>query len=209
MKMPVDKVLSSRSSADRVISAARKQFFSHGFRTVRMDDIAAELGVSKKTLYAHFPSKKALVQAIMQEKFSEVEADLSGLKTADEQNVETALRNLLDCVQRHTAEIQPSFVRDIGRELPELFQVIEQRRRDVIRYHFGELFEQGQKAGVIRKDIPVHLIIEILLGAVQAIMNPPKLAELGLTLETGYSSIIRIILEGTLCEPSRSVSHGH
>ena len=198
MKMPIDKALSRRSSANRVISAARKQFFTHGFRTVRMDDIADELGMSKKTLYAHFPSKAALVQAIMQEKFSEVEADLTRLKSTNEQNVETALRNLLDCVQRHTAEIQPPFVRDIGRELPELFQVIEKRRRDLIRHHFGELFEQGQKTGLIRNDIPVHLIIEILLGAVQTIMNPPKLAELGLTVETGYVSIIRIILEGAL-----------
>jgi len=163
-----------------------------------MDDIAAELGMSKKTLYAHFPSKTGLVQAIMQEKFSEVEADLSLLKSTEEQDVETALRNLLDCVQRHTAEIQPPFVRDIGRELPELFQYIEQRRRDLISRHFGELFERGQKAGLMRNDIPVHLIIEILLGAVQTIMNPSKLAELGLTVEAGYVSIIRIILEGAL-----------
>ncbi len=198
MKMPIDKTLSNRPSANRVISAARKQFFAHGFRTVRMDDIAAELGMSKKTLYAHFPSKTALVQTIMQEKFSEVEADLSRLESTDEQNVETALRNMLDCVQRHTAEIQPPFVRDIGRELPELFQVIEQRRRDLIRRHFGELFKKGQRTGLIRNDIPVHLIIEILLGAVQTIMNPPKLAELGLTVEAGYSSIIRIVLEGAL-----------
>src|SRR5690349_17173196 len=178
--MHINKVPSHRSSTDRVISAARKQFFTHGFRTVRMDDIAAELGISKKTLYAHFPSKTALVHAIMQEKFSEVEAELSRLKSTDEQNVETALRALLDCLQRHTAEIQPPFVRDIGRELPELFQMIETRRRDLIRRHFGELFEQGQKTGLIRDDMPAHLIIEILLGAVQTIMNPPKLTELGL-----------------------------
>lgn len=166
-----------------------------------MDDIAAELGISKKTLYAHFPSKTALVHAIMQEKFSEVEAELSRLKSTDEQNVETALRALLDCLQRHTAEIQPPFVRDIGRELPELFQMIETRRRDLIRRHFGELFEQGQKTGLIRDDMPAHLIIEILLGAVQTIMNPPKLTELGLTVEAGYSSIIGIILEGALHHP--------
>ena len=46
---------------------------------------------------------------------------------------------------------------------------------------------------MIRTDIPTYLIIEILLGAVQAIMNPLKLMELNLTLEHGYSSIIRVI----------------
>jgi AcrR family transcriptional regulator len=40
-----------------VIAAARRQFFVHGFRRVSMDDLAAELRMSKKTLYACFPSK--------------------------------------------------------------------------------------------------------------------------------------------------------
>ncbi|HEX6948559.1 MAG TPA: hypothetical protein VF127_03080, partial [Nitrospira sp.] len=56
----------------------------------------------------------------------------------------------------------------------------------------------GRDAGLIRKDIPVHLIIEILLGAVEAIMTPSKLTELGLTLEKGYSTTIRLILEGAI-----------
>ena len=51
---------------------------------------------------------------------------------------------------------------------------------------------------MIRTDIPTHLIIEILLGSAQAIMNPPKLMEPGLTVEHGYSSVIRLILEGAL-----------
>jgi len=206
--MPVHKIRSKglpadRAVARRVVTAARRQFFTLGFRTVSMDDLATELGMSKKTLYTHFPSKTALVQAVLREKFEEVEADLSRIRSEGSSSVESALRHLLDCVQRHTAEIQPAFVRDIGRETPELFQLVEQRRRELISRHFGALFEKGRKAGMIRKDIPVHLIIEILLGAVQAIMNPTRLAALGLTLEAGYSSIVRVILEGAMADGSR------
>ena len=163
-----------------------------------MDNLAAELGMSKKTLYACFPSKTALIEAVLKDKFREVEADLGQLTKGQAANVEVALHQFLDCLQRHTAEIQPAFVRDIGRETPELFQLVEQRRRELIRRYFGGLFEEGKKAGVIRRDIPSHLIIEILLGAVQTIMNPPKLMELGLTVEKGYLSVIRLILEGAL-----------
>ena len=46
-------------------------------------------------------------------------------------------------------------------------------------------------------------MIEILVGAVQAIMNPPKMAELGLTPKTGYSAITTVILEGVLTEKGR------
>ena len=182
----------------RVVAVARRQFLAHGFRSVSMDDLAAELGMSKKTLYAHFPSKAVLIEAVLKDKFREVEADLGRLANDQAANVEAALQQFLSCLQRHTAEIQPAFVRDIGRETPELFQLIEQRRRELIRRYFGELFEDGKKAGVIRSDIPTYLIIEILLGAVQAVMNPAKLTELGLTVEQGYSSVIRLVLEGAL-----------
>ena len=58
------------------MEAARAHFFSHGFRSVTMDDLADELGISKKTLYAHFPSKIALLEAVLADKFASVEARL-------------------------------------------------------------------------------------------------------------------------------------
>lgn len=201
--MPTRKPQQQESLADqaavrRVVAVARRQFLAHGFRSVSMDELAAELGMSKKTLYAYFPSKVALVEAVLRDKAGAVEADLRQLAKGQATNVEVALHQFLDCLQRHTAEIQPAFVRDIGRETPELFQLVEQRRRELIQRYFGGLFEDGKRAGVIRNDIPTHLIVEILLGAVQTIMNPPKLMELGLTVEKGYSSVIRLVLEGAL-----------
>ena len=204
--MPTRKPKPQESSLDqaavrRVVVVARQQFLAHGFRSVSMDDLAAELGMSKKTLYVGFPSKSALIEAVLKDKFREVERDLEQVAKGQATNVEIALHQLLDCLQRHTAEIQPAFVRDIGRETPELFQLVEQKRRELIRHYFGRLFEDGKKTGTIRADIPTHLIIEILLGAVQAIMNPPKLMELGLSVEQGYSAIIRLVLEGALQRP--------
>jgi hypothetical protein len=46
-------------------------------------------------------------------------------------------------------------------------------------------------------------MIEILLGATEAIMNPPKMAELGLTPKTGFLTIITVVLEGVLTEKGR------
>ena len=192
-----------KSASERIIAAARRHFLSHGFRRVTMDDLAEELGMSKKTLYICFPSKSALLKGVLLNKFDDIEADLRQV-TANCADVPTALHELLACVQRHTEEIQPPFVRDIQREAPEMFHLVERRRRDVIQRHFGKLFEQGRRAGIIRKDIPTRLIIEILLGATQAMLNPPKMAELNLTPKTGFSAIVTVILEGALTKAGRS-----
>ncbi len=114
------------------------------------------------------------------------------------------LQRLLACLHRHTEEIQPAFVRDIQREAPELFQKVAERRRELIQRHFGKLLTEGRREGLVRKDVPVHLIVEILLSATQAIMNPPRMAELGLTPNSGFSAITSVILEGVITDEGRA-----
>jgi AcrR family transcriptional regulator len=186
------------SAQRRIVHAARRHFFTHGFRNVTMDDLAAELGMSKKTLYLSFPSKTDVLRAVLLDKFRSVDADLQGIVAQRSTDVMEALQQLLACMQRHAEEIQPPFVRDIRREAPEMFDLVQGLRRQLIERYFGRLFEQGRRSGIIRKDIATRLMIEILLGATEAIVNPAKLAELGLTVKAGYLTVVDVILEGVL-----------
>ncbi len=190
-------------SAARIIAVARQHFFAHGFRGVTMDDLAGELGMSKKTLYASFPTKTDLLRAVLLDKFRRVEVDLQRIAAGFPNEMLGSLRQLLACLQRHTEEIKPPFVRDIRREAPQMFELVQTRRRQVIQTYFGSLLDECRKAGVVRKDVSSRLIIEILLGATEAIMNPARMAQLGLTPRTGYSTIINVVFEGVLTEKGR------
>lgn len=194
------------SAAERIVAAARAHFFAHGFRSVTMDDLAVELGMSKKTLYAEFASKAALLRAVLLDKFASVEKDLETIMGRSSGDAMAQLQQLLACMQHHTEEIRPPFVRDIRRAAPDLFKLVEDRRREMIQRYFGRIFDEGRKAGIIRKDISGALIIEILLGAVQAIMNPAKMEQLGLEPKTGYGAIISVILDGVIKKKSGSKS---
>jgi hypothetical protein len=61
-----------------------------------------------------------------------------------------------------------------------------------------------RREGLIRKDTRVHLIIGILLGAVEAIINPPRLAGLGLSPKSDLTAVISVILEGALTPEGRA-----
>jgi AcrR family transcriptional regulator len=161
------------------------------------------LGMSKKTLYAEFSSKTELLQAVLLAKFRHVEADLDEIMRRSSADPLAALHELLACMQRHTSEIQPPFVRDMRREAPELFKLVEDRRRKMIQRYFGRIFNEGRRAGIMRNDISAELMVEILLAAVQAIMNPAKMEELGLQPKTGYSVIISVLLDGVMTEKAR------
>src|SRR4029453_3003168 len=201
-RSPPDPSLTN-PAAHRIVTAARRHFFAHGFRSVTLDDLAEELGMSKKTLYASFASKTDLLRAVLLDKFRSIETDLERIVSVSSTDVLDSLHQLLACVQRHAEEIQPPFVRDIRREAPEMFQIVQSRRRDVIQRFFGKIFDEGRRTGIFRKDISTRLMIEILLGATEAIMNPPKMAELGLTPKTEFLAIIAVVLEGLLTEKGR------
>jgi len=201
--MKMAKERRSDSNRQQIVDAARAHFFSHGFRSVTMDDLAAELGISKKTLYAHFPGKFDLLEAVLADKFAGVEATLKEVTRSHPHDFPATLRELLAGTQRELDEIKPPFVRDMRQKAPQVFKVVERRRTTLIQRHFGKLFIEGQRAGMVRKDVPAKLMIEILLAMVQSIMNPPKMEELGMMPKEGFAGILKIVLEGALTSKGR------
>jgi AcrR family transcriptional regulator len=187
----------------RILEGARRHFMTHGFRGVTMDDLARELGMSKKTLYEYFPAKNALLEAVLEDKFGEVSAELNAITTDEGFQFPERLHALLSCVRKHTDEIQPPFMRDMAREAPELFERIRAQRRQLIHRHFGNVLREGREAGMIRGDVPEKLMIEFLVGAADAVVNPQKLTELGLTARAAFTEIILLFLEGAMTEHGR------
>ncbi len=189
--------------SEQIVAAARRNFFANGFRGVTMDDLAQDLGISKKTLYEHFPSKSALVEAAIFDKFQDIDAEMERITSECSADFAGTLRRLLAYIQQQTEEIQPPFMRDIRRQ-PEIFHHVENSRRELVQRYFGKLIYEGRKAGIIREDVPAELITEIILGALENVINPTKMAELEITPKAGYSALIAVILEGVVTEKGRS-----
>jgi AcrR family transcriptional regulator len=59
---------------ERILETADRLFYLQGIRAVGVDTIAAEIGISKRTLYNHFPSKDALISAYLARRFIQVPA---------------------------------------------------------------------------------------------------------------------------------------
>src|ERR1035437_6658165 len=59
---------------ERILETADRLFYLRGIRAVGVDTIAAEIGISKRTLYNHFPAKDALISAYLARRFKQVPA---------------------------------------------------------------------------------------------------------------------------------------
>src|SRR3954471_17273538 len=62
------------SMDERILETADRLFYQRGIRAVGVDTIAAEIGISKRTLYNHFPSKDRLIAAYLQRRFVQAPA---------------------------------------------------------------------------------------------------------------------------------------
>ena len=137
------------------------------------------------------------------DKFADVERDLEAVTAKPASGFIDVLHDLLATLQRHTGEIQPVYVRDVQREMPELFGIVLQRRQELIQRYFSKVLLTGRKAGMIRKDISLDFMIAVLLGATESVVNPTKMMEFGLTPKEGLSAVISIFLEGVITKKGK------
>lgn len=198
MKHELQPRLETEPVLRRIIAAARVHYFASGFRGVTMDDLAAELGMSKKTLYARFPSKMALLEAVLEEKFREADAEMQEVIRCHAGDFTAALQGMLAVMMRQVGEVKPPFLRDMRRAGPEVFALVDRRRSAVFAHYFEYLVREGRKSGLVRKDVPVKLVVEMLISAVRSIVNPGKLGELQMTPKAALPAIVAVILNGVV-----------
>ena len=189
--------------AYRILSSARHHFMAHGFKNVTMDDLASEMGMSKKTLYAHFPSKAALVKSVLTQKLDEAENELGSILAEKSGDFVEALHQLTVHLQKHSGEAQPVFVRDLSREEPALAEYLVLRRRKIVEKTFVKLLACGRDAGHIRDDIPIEFLVEVLLAVLETIAVPKHLASRDLSVTECLNRILSTFLNGVLTEKGR------
>ncbi|MFA9446856.1 TetR/AcrR family transcriptional regulator [Egicoccus sp. AB-alg6-2] len=117
-----------RRRREAVLDAAEQLFFEHGFHGTSVDDIGAAAGISGPGLYRHFPSKDALLMAVLDRIWGQLRP---AIDVAAEQEPDLALQTLLDA-QLELALGQPSALVLLVRELRHL---PEDYRRRAARNH--------------------------------------------------------------------------
>lgn len=191
-------------AALRIVEAARRHFLQHGFRSVTMDDLAEAMGMSKKTLYVHFKTKRELLAAVIERKLGDLEATMDAVPSGGTKEFAATLHRLLTGIRQQAQEISPTFARDLAREEPGLFERIKSKRREVIGRTFTRILSVGQKAKHIRGDIPADILVEILVGLADAVAVPEKVAARGMAPGDMLTIVLKVFLDGVQTQKGAS-----
>lgn len=146
---------------ERIINGALNQFCQYGVRTVTMDDLAAHIGVSKRTIYENFKDKQVLLMEAVIFYMTNHRA-LAHQCIDKSENVINGLTELFLFAVEHNSKISPQFFRDIKKYYPEVneFLCSKNQVRD-----FGItrlLFNKGIEQGIFRKNLHLELANETL-----------------------------------------------
>lgn len=195
--------------AQRILEAARERIFRAGLRALTMDDLAGDLGISKKTLYVHFPGKDAIAEKIvefigrtMRKRFDEI-LDNKSLSFSEK------MCAISELIGNTLSKVNPTLLRDLQRDTPALYQKIDELRKKNIPYVFGRLLREGQATGLVRSDFDIPFATEFWLQAIRGLIHPETLERTQLSPKQTLNKAIAIFLGGVLSPTGRKDYEKH
>ncbi|MDP2807997.1 MAG: TetR/AcrR family transcriptional regulator [bacterium] len=187
----------------RIIDNASRMFFERGFSSVSMDQIASGLGVSKKTLYQHFPSKEALLYEVVSNMMRENGGIIEGIVSDRKMDFHLKLSRLMNHISGVVGRMARPFGEDLRRNAPEMWEEIDQFRKKKILLNFRKLMESGARQGVFRKDIDPQLMTLMFATLMQNMIDPKLFSQIPFTAAQVFETIVEMVFRGILTEPAR------
>lgn len=137
---------------ERIVAEARHLFNQLGVRTVRLDDVAHQLGISKKTLYQHFHDKEELVRLVLETQLDENLREAEAIHTLASNPIVGALR-IWDRLVAYRQTTNPNLLRDIERHYPTVWSMFELFRTTYINTILATNIRRGIEQGLYRSDV--------------------------------------------------------
>jgi AcrR family transcriptional regulator len=191
------------SPARRILDAARVRLFAYGYSALTMDELAHELGMSKKTLYVHFSGKDAIIDAIVEEIGQVIRDRMDTVLSDPELNFTQKMCALIDVVGSNLARTSPGMLHDLQRFAPHLYQKIDDLRSRNAPSALGRLIRTGLAEGKVRPEIDPDFAVEFWLQAIRGLMDPAVLEHTQLTPRETLERAVRLFFGGLLSPAGR------
>ncbi|WP_372775001.1 TetR/AcrR family transcriptional regulator [Mangrovibacterium sp.] len=155
---------------DIILEKVAQLFFKYGIRSVTMDDIAHDAGISKKTLYQHFKDKETLISEFV-DTFFICNPNFNLTKGEGLNAIDKVMK-----IRKHMEDLfklfQSNLEHDLRRFYPAIYQTMEDFKRVKIYEDDYSLIEQGKKEGLFRQEVDPHFIARLTVGRFLLLFNP-------------------------------------
>jgi len=166
---------------NKIINKAGEMFLTLGFKSTTMDDIAKELGMSKKTLYKYFPNKTTLVDASTEAVHNTIGETICAIKSKNYNAVEEefAVKAIFKEMLKNS-KASPMY--QLKKYYPETYAKLMEREvcmfRDCIVSNLTKGIEQGLYRADIDKELMVNFYFTLVFGVFESELYGDEVQEI-------------------------------
>lgn len=154
---------------EKILKTAIELFFKFGIKRITMDDVAKELGMSKKTIYNYYKEKDDLVNCMCMAEIVRHEAEFKNIASISKDPIhEVALlsENMTEMFQH----INPIFFLDLQKFYPAPFNRFQKFKEDFIYKEILRNVKDGKDKGIYRADINEEFVSRYRLAQIDMLM---------------------------------------
>ena len=189
--MAMEKSVEKTDLRERIVTTASRLFQAQGVKQVRMDDVARELSVSKKTLYELFADKEELLLEVVKVISMGFHQNIKEI-ICSSANVLEQIFMLYKRVIEHCREVNPLFFIDLMRypQVQAFFEQVHVQHADRIK----EWLMMGVKQGLLRDDVNYEVFLRQDGFQMDKLLINPEVRKY--PAKVIYDSIVLVMLRG-------------
>lgn len=145
-------------------------FLTYGFKSVTMDDIATNLGISKKTIYQHFDNKTKLVEATTLYMFDIISEGIDCICELEKNPIEE-LYDIKNFVMEHLKNEKSSPQYQLQKYYPKIFSTLKSKQFEVMQSCVTANLKRGVQEGLYRENINIDFIARLYFNSMVALKD--------------------------------------
>jgi len=178
----------------RIIEAATREFEAKGIKSVKMDDIACLLSVSKRTVYEIFGNKEDLLLECVKHDMDRTDAEMNAFAHEPGHNVIDIMLHFYEVKMSRMSRINPAYFIELYK-YPQVLRHFEERRK-MRTVNSASFFSEGIKQGYFRPEVNYELIEKIADLTIREVMSQQLYIEYN--LKEVFSNLTMVFMRG-LC----------
>ncbi|RIV46255.1 MULTISPECIES: TetR/AcrR family transcriptional regulator [Flagellimonas] len=155
---------------EKIIQKATDMFLNLGFKSITMDDLANEMGISKKTIYSHFKNKTELVQETTMSMSDFITCGIDNIIALEKNPIEE-LYEIKKFIMVHLKDEKSSPLYQLQKYYPKIHSSLKEIQFECTHRCVAENVKRGMEMGIYRDNLNVEFVSRIYFTGVMSIKD--------------------------------------
>jgi len=185
-----------------ILERASNVYMKYGIKSITMDDLASELGISKKTIYKYFTDKNELIQSIIVLK-AEMDKAMCLECQINSKNAIDNLINISSLVVEHLGNVNSTVFYDLKKYYPDAWSILETHKWEFILSMIRDNINKGIEENLYRDDLDPNIISRLYVASTDALLDTGVFPWPEYQFQDVFSQMIHLQISGMVSDKGR------